>query len=388
MVEVPSDHPTQGDLRLAAHLCVGPAPTVGHVGHDQDAQLVGPVQLARDADLDVDPLAVETDLARPQDLVAHERVARERVEPFGVIRLVERQLQIDGLVVQRDVGQVGSGQVDYADLPHPEVSRDDVFGPLARQDGLDLVEVRIFERPEPHRFDGHVELDFLASLGDGRLCGACGAIFGLELDRQTHRVGRRLVQRGLDGDLAGVDVRQEVHGFQRDLGPGLQIDRLPDALGRAVALLAFELERMRRVVDAQREGLVPVPLDMVGQLELERRVPALEAADLLAVEPAGRQPVAGADHDEDAASLPVGRYADRPLVPRDVGLVLDAGQLRAPRERHVDRQRKLRLAGRPVARQPRVLLVETELPRAVQVDPQRPLKVRPGMLRQRDVLSP
>ena len=54
MIEVPLDHAAQRDLGLAAHVLVGLAPTVGHVRHDQHAQPVRPVELARDVDLDVD----------------------------------------------------------------------------------------------------------------------------------------------------------------------------------------------------------------------------------------------------------------------------------------------------------------------------------------------
>ena len=110
-----------------AHLGVRLAPAVRHVGHEQQAQPVGPVQLARHVDLDVQPVGVQPDPARPQDLVPHEGVAREGVEALRMIRLVERHLQIDRLVVQRDVGEVRAGQLHHADLPHAEVGRDAVL---------------------------------------------------------------------------------------------------------------------------------------------------------------------------------------------------------------------------------------------------------------------
>ncbi len=334
----------------------------------------------------MNPLAVEPDLARPQDFLAHERVTRERVEALGMIRLIQRQLQVDGLVVQRDVGEVRAGQPGHADLSHPKVGRDDVFTSRAGENGLDLIEKWVFQRPEPHRLHGDFQLDVLAAPGDGRLHGAAGAVLGLELNREAHGLRRGLIQRRLDGDFAGVDVRQELHRLQRGPGPGLQVDRLPDALGGSIALFAFELESVGRVVDAQHEGLFVAPLDLLGQLEFEGGVSALEAADLLTVEPSGRQPVASADHHEDLAAFPFRRHANRPLVPGDVGLALHAGQFRTPRERHVDRKRKLRLARCPVAAQPRVLFVEAEVPRPVEIHPLGSLEVGPRMLRQRDVL--
>ena len=62
----------------------------------------------------------------------------------------------------------------------------------------------------------------------------------------------------------------------------LEVHRLPHAARLAVALLAFELERVRRVVHAERTALRlarPGPRER-RQLELERRVAALVLAEL------------------------------------------------------------------------------------------------------------
>ena len=104
---------------VAAHCRIGFPPRVRHVRHDQESQAVGPVELARRLDLDVLAQAVETDRLGTQDLGAHEGVARERVEPLRVECLIERELQVDRLVVQRNVAIVGPGKIDDRDLSHP-----------------------------------------------------------------------------------------------------------------------------------------------------------------------------------------------------------------------------------------------------------------------------
>src|SRR5207249_7754867 len=86
-----------------------------------------------------------------------------------------------------------------------------------------------------------------------------------------------------------------------DLGATrFEVRRLPDAAGVAVALLAFQLERTRRVIDPEREPLRLPSLHVRRQLELERDVAAVVSAELLAVEPGRRAPVGGADDEEDA----------------------------------------------------------------------------------------
>ena len=107
---------------------VGLAPEVRHVRHDQQAQAVGPVELARHLDLDVNAVGVQPDPLRAQDLVAHEGIAGEGVEALRVIRLVERHLEVDRLVVQRDVGELRAGQLADADLAHAEVGADPILG--------------------------------------------------------------------------------------------------------------------------------------------------------------------------------------------------------------------------------------------------------------------
>ena len=132
MIEIAPHHAAQGVLDLLAHLGVRLAPAVRHVGHDQQAQPVRPVELARHVHLHVQPVGVQADPARAQDFVAHEGVAGKGVEALRVIGLVQRDLQIDRPVVQRDVREIRARQLHDADLAHAEVGGDAVLGAAAR----------------------------------------------------------------------------------------------------------------------------------------------------------------------------------------------------------------------------------------------------------------
>src|SRR5882762_10646351 len=107
-------------------------------------QEFGPVQLTRRLDLDVLAQPAQADLFGTQDLGADERIARIRIEPLRVERLVERELQIDRLVVEGDIAVIGPGKRGDRYLPHAEVALD----PVAAHARLYLVQERILERPE------------------------------------------------------------------------------------------------------------------------------------------------------------------------------------------------------------------------------------------------
>jgi hypothetical protein len=96
VVVVARDHPAHRRLVLAERQRVGRAPPVGHVGHDEHAQPVGPVELAGRLDLDVLAEPVEPDLACAEDLVAQHAVGREGVVAGRVVRLVEGELEVHG----------------------------------------------------------------------------------------------------------------------------------------------------------------------------------------------------------------------------------------------------------------------------------------------------
>ncbi len=380
VVEIAAQHPAQRHFDFPAHVRVRFAPTVGHVGHEQQAQAVGPIELAGHVHFDVQPVGVETQAARTQNLIAHETIAGESVEPFGMIGLVERHPKVNRLIVQGHVRKTKARHIHDADFSHAEVRADAVFGIARAQDGLDFVKKGVLQRPMPGVGYRNRKLDLSAAGGHG--LGDLGQIAGLELKPQLGARRSRGAQARRHGHLRLVEVGCEMEALEPGLGAGLQIDRLPDAAGIAVALFALELEGPGRIVHAQHELMAGARLEAGRQLELEWNVAAAVSAQRLSVQPGPRLPVASPDDQEHAPVLPIVRHAHRPRIPGHGGLVRDLGQSRAPRERHRDRLGEIGRTLEPFLGNPMVLLVEPELPGTVQVKPRRPLKIRPGMLRQ------
>ena len=127
MIVVALDHAAQRDVVLAERRGVGRTPPVRHVGHDQYAQSIGPVQFARCFDLDMLPQAVQPNLARPEDLIAQHAVRWKRVVALRMVRLIERELEIDRRAVECDVAVRRTWQVHDADRPHAEIGLDAIL---------------------------------------------------------------------------------------------------------------------------------------------------------------------------------------------------------------------------------------------------------------------
>ena len=64
MIVVPCDHATQRDVVLAKCGGIGWPPPVRHIGHDEHAQSIGPIEFARRLDLYMLSEAVQPDLPR------------------------------------------------------------------------------------------------------------------------------------------------------------------------------------------------------------------------------------------------------------------------------------------------------------------------------------
>ena len=202
----------------------------------------------------MDAHAVQTDLSGSQDLIAHELVAREGIKTFGVIGLIKGQLQIHGPVVKGHITEIGSRQGKHGDLAHAEIGMHLVGGSAVAQRSGHFIEERIIERPKPRirHIDGEGEA-FLSGrypLFDGN---GGGAAADLQAKPQAFR--RSLAEPGLHPYLLLVDIGRNVQCFEKGFSAHLQVGRLPDAARRAVALLALQLERMRRVVNANRQPL-------------------------------------------------------------------------------------------------------------------------------------
>jgi hypothetical protein len=330
MVVVTSDHAPQRVLDLATHRLVGRSPAVRHIGHNQNPQAISPVQLARHFDLDVNPLPVQTDLPGPQDLVAHEGIVGKRVVAFRMVGLVQCQLQVDRLIVQHHVRVIGPRELAHADLAHPEIRVDRILDPRALQDGLDVVQVGIVQRPQPRllqRQDKRMPPSSTGKrFGDDRFRPVAFPKSQLKADL----VRRGLVQGNVDADFLGIDIGSEMDGFQCERRPRFQIDRLPDPRGSPVALFALELERVRRVVDAEDQPLRLADPEVFGQIEGKGGVAAP------GVRPACVRPARPwyASRRRRPREIPAGRSI--PEGPGSIGRttryppVLDAREWRAP----------------------------------------------------------
>ena len=167
-----------------------------------------------------------------------------------MVRLVERQLQIDGRAVEGNVTIRRAGHVHDADRPHAEVGLHAVLGHSGAADTHnDVVQERIVERPAACARQRHVEVRGACAAGDAmRHRGSAGAIGKSESQRE--RLRRRLEQSHVDADPREVGLRCEVHKFQWIAAARLEVHGLPHSARFSVALLALELERVRRVVHA------------------------------------------------------------------------------------------------------------------------------------------
>ena len=391
VVEVALDHVLEARPVLGEHSLARGPPRARHVGHDQQAETVRPVQLARHLHLDVDAVAGERQVLGDEDLVLHELVGRERVEAVRVVALVKGQLQVDRLAVERHVRMVRAGKLADTDLAHAEVRGHRVLAPFTLQRRAHLVEVGVREVPQLDVAERDLDLDRLLS-GRKRRERRSRAVVSLEGQLELERLPRRLAQRDRGVNRAVLDIRGEMHRLEVLPSARLEVDGLPHAARVAVRLLAVEPPaaaggHVALVPRAERELLRLAPLHQLGQLELERRVAAGVRAELLPVEPAGRVVVGRADDEEHALALPLGRNGDVAPIPADVGLVLDARELAAPRKRHQYALREtVVIGGEPLVLQSGVLRVERELPAAVQVDPLGAFPVGARMLRKRNFL--
>ena len=296
MVKIPLDLAPEAVLPILTGLRDRLAPEVGGVGHDQQTEFVRPVKFAWDLHLDVDPVAVQAELLREQDLVLHELVAGEGVEAFRMVALVKAKLQINRLVVESHVFIVGSREFHGSDLPLAEVA---VHGIILDR-SLDLVKEGIFQVPKVLILDRDHERSLVLA-ADVR--GESLLAAGLELEFESLTLGGRGGEGDIHLDRRVVYVRAEMEGADVVLSPGLKINCLPDAPGVAVSLLAIKMGIILGVIRLDDQGLV-LPEGHVLKLALKRCVAPLMAANLLAVQPHLGVPVGGSDNEIDPLALP------------------------------------------------------------------------------------
>ena len=385
MIVVAIDHAAQGDFVLLKRNRIRWTPPVRNVGHDQHAEPVGPVQFAWGFDFDVLAQPGQSDLPGAQDFVPQRAVGRERVVARWMVRLIEGELQKDERAVDRHIRKTRARKMHDRDRAHPEVGVHNVLDQPAPRCGHahdDLVQERIIEGPAVGVRQRNVEVRRCPAARDPLRHHRFAIAIG-ECESQCQIARRRLEQPHIDADAGQVGTRREVHGLQRVRPASFEVHRLPHASRFAVALLAFELERMRGVVHANHQTLWP-PWRRRFQLECKRRVAALMLAQFRAVEPDRRAPIARPEHKEHPTAAPDCRRGDGSRIPGDIGAVGDARQRRPPREGHEDFARAGQFTADPARVLALVARIEREAPPAVQVQPLRSLEIWSRVLWQRD----
>ncbi len=222
-----------------------------------------------------------------------------------MIRLIQCQLHVYRLIVQRDIRKIRIGQIDHAYFSHAEVCGDMIFdfaGP--RQYHLDFVKIRVLQRPQMLLFNAYFKLYFPGSFVDHFSNNRIRQVVRLELKFQANIRRGGFVKNRLDCDFPAVDIRCEMNRLQSHNRAGFQIDGLPYSGGPAVALLALQFEFMRSVISLQDQAMRFSFFQMRRKIELERSVASLVIAKQISIQPGGRVPVAGADNEKDPLSRP------------------------------------------------------------------------------------
>ena len=311
----------QAFLPVPAGLGYGLAPEVGGVGHDQEAQLVGPVELAGDFHLDVDAIAVKAEALGNHYFLAHELVAREGVVAFRVVALVEAELEVDGLVVEGDIVEIGAREGHDADFALPEVGIDLVGYFFAGPQGRSyFVEIGVVEAPEVLVLDLDYEACLVVAghIGDELLLRPV-----LEFKGEHFAVRGRLGEIDGDAHIRGVNVRGEMDAADVIAAASLEIDGLPYAAGIAIALLTIEVGVVFCVVSLDEDSLGKAELHKVGELELEGSVASPVGAEFLAFENAGSLEVRSSYHEKNPLARPFDGDAYFAGVPGNVALVFN-----------------------------------------------------------------
>ena len=148
VVEVATKLPAHTTFPVLAPKRVVVGPPVWSVLHDEEAKAVCPVELAGNFRLDVDAVAGKAELLGNLYVATHVVVGGIGVEALWVVALVEGELEVDGMTVEGDVGELGAGERVHADGTLTEVGLDNVEGRTFAGDGhFNLVEIGVVEVP-------------------------------------------------------------------------------------------------------------------------------------------------------------------------------------------------------------------------------------------------
>ena len=301
------------------------------------------------------------------------------------VALLEDEPEVVGPSVEEEPA------VADADAAVPDVRRDLVEHRPVRRDQRDpgVEEGGVLRRPE--QVPLVLAVPCLGDLEDADRRGGADADGGLgdnavwsgEADLEPGALHRHPAQLGLEGHLATHQVRRPVEPGQVPVADHLPPHRLPDA-GRPVVpdvvrrgspvLLAARLGGVvGRILGAHHDDLLATLVERVGDVSVERGVPALVAGDQLPVDP-DLGPVVDRPEVQQHPPARADRVdPDDPAVPDDGvhGRVVDPGQRRLRRVGHLDRRVEGTVVPRPAVAAADVVVVVSETPGTPEVLPLR-----------------
>ena len=314
---------------------------------------------------------VGADPLQQPEVVQHVRVVVTLPQHADVLVLAEAG-EVERLAVDQEPGAV-DGDGAHADTLGVAVDQLAVASQLELQvvevalPWLPALDVGHGQRAHGSRTGGH-----LVPIGIGQHDRDLAAV-GLPGDHDVvvHQPGQP-VQISPYGDVVEVDG---VGGVQPDraVQTGVVEEVVPVALPLPVRGVLDHARRdgleAQGVVDLDAEADLGTRSDVVGDVDLERQVPALVGDDLDVVDPDRRAVGGGLQMQHDATVTPAGRHPHRPLVPDRTDVVADA-RVRADvvvagRDRHLARLGKR--PGEPAICPADAGRVEDEGPESVQV---------------------
>ncbi|MNO76701.1 hypothetical protein D3C76_677800 [compost metagenome] len=357
------------------------APEAGHILHDEQPQLIRPIQLAGFFRFDVNPGKVKPESLHQVNFVPHVLVGRIGEIPGRVKRLVQRAIQVNRLSVQRDPAVIPLPESGGADFSNAEICGDRVFLGGNRQPQFPLIQVRRFRTPQPGLRHLKREVDLILACDQRQFF---RMLYGPVLKPQGELSRRSFLgyDAGRHFNLA-VETRVELRILHVGLRPRFQPDRLPNAANLAVPLLAACLIVSVCILRANQDRILPLRVPTVRHFKLEIAISASVRSGMETVDPNVALIIHGPKMEENPRP---GRFRppdDGSPVPADAGFVVtNAGQRARPGKRHLDPFRKILcfsiLPGRAGPYGDRL---ELERPGPVQIKPIRTLPIRPGMLR-------
>src|SRR6266702_3647614 len=346
---------------------------VGHLGPDQEAKPIRPVEPAGVFNFLVLARPVEAERLRELDVVTEIGVGCGRVPTAGKVSLVQHQSLNVGLAIQQET------PVARPDRAQPEITFDsiEVAAAIVHEPDRELIEHRTLRTPAVHFRKGQSTTPVPSGTrADGpSLPGDVELDAGIPIGRSHLELQRALVEPGPEAEGADMTLRH-----------WLEPDRLPDAgRGRVEDPFRFLLPCLFapwqaaigcRVVGPHHQLVVPATRHG-GDVDAERGVAALVPRHLDVIDPDGRRVIDRTKMEDQPIRVRAGEATPVPdgIVERALADARERGLIG---EGHDDRSIE-------------VGCVKAELPGAIEARPMPPAQPRARVLgtrSRRQCLSP